>query len=131
MPAFRKPVAPNQDLLIVSDEKTLFEKIADRAIPAEFVHEDELCFAIRDVSPVAPTHILIIPRKPITGINVMDDEDASLVGHLFVTAKHIAEQEGLGSGYRLVFNVGSDANQTVPHLHLHLMGGRTFGWPPG
>ncbi|MEM6783705.1 MAG: histidine triad nucleotide-binding protein [Bacteroidota bacterium] len=108
---------------------TLFEKIIAREIPADFVHEDEQCVAFRDIHPAAPTHILVVPRTPISSIIDLEPDDAALVGHLFVVAKQVAEQQGLGTGYRLVFNVGEDGQQTVPHLHL--LGGRTFTWPPG
>jgi len=111
--------------------KTLFQKIADGEIPGDFVHQDELCIAIRDINPVAPTHILVIPRKPIVGISSMEDSDKELVGHLFKTARDIAKSEGLGDGFRLVFNDGKNGQQTVPHLHLHVLGGRTMTWPPG
>jgi histidine triad (HIT) family protein len=112
-------------------EKTLFQKIADREIPANLVHEDDRCFAFRDISPQAPTHILIVPRKVIPTLNDLTEEDAPLVGHLFVVAKELAEKEGLRGGYRTVFNCGPDASQTVFHIHLHLLGGRTMTWPPG
>ncbi|MEM8599680.1 MAG: histidine triad nucleotide-binding protein [Bacteroidota bacterium] len=110
---------------------TLFEKIIARELPADFVHEDDHCVAFRDIHPAAPTHILVVPRTPIPSITELEPDDAALVGHLFVVAKQIAEQHGLGTGYRLVFNVGEDGQQTVPHLHLHLLGGRTLMWPPG
>lgn len=110
---------------------TLFEKIIAREMPADFVHEDEHCVAIRDINPAAPTHVLVIPRQPIPSITDLAPDDAALVGHLFVVARQIAEDEGLDTGYRLVFNVGDDGQQTVPHLHLHLLGGRSFAWPPG
>ena len=112
-------------------EKTLFQRIADGEIPGSFVHEDEECFAIRDINPQAPTHILIIPRKPIPSNDNIEPEDAGLIGHLFLVAKTIAQSEGLSSGYRLVFNCGADGGQEVPHLHLHLLGGRRMTWPPG
>jgi len=111
--------------------KTLFEKIAEGEIPGDFVHQDELCFAIRDINPVAPTHVLIIPRKPIPGISSMSDEDTTLVGHLFKTARDLAKELALDQGFRLVFNDGENGQQTVPHLHLHLLGGRKMTWPPG
>lgn len=112
-------------------DKTLFERIADREIPADIVHEDARCLAFRDVNPQAPTHVLVVPRRPISGIESVEPGDADLVGHLFVVARRVAEQLGLTGGYRLVFNVGEDAGQSVPHLHLHLLGGRTLSWPPG
>ena len=112
-------------------EKTLFQKIADREIPADLVHEDDKCIAFRDINPVAPTHILIVPRKPIPTLNDLSSEYAALVGHLFLVAKDLAAKEGLAGGYRTVFNCGNDAGQTVYHIHLHLVGGRTMTWPPG
>jgi histidine triad (HIT) family protein len=112
-------------------EKTLFQRIEDGEIPGNFVHQDEKCFAIRDIRPVAPVHILIIPRKPIAGNHDVTPEDAPLVGHLFVVARALAESENLADGYRLVFNCGPDGGQEVPHLHLHLIGGRKMTWPPG
>ena len=121
-------------------EKTLFQKIADGEIPADFVHQDDRCVAFRDLHPAAPTHILVVPRTPIPSPASIEPEDAALVGHLFVVARRIAEQEGLApegdptagdGGYRLVFNCGAAAGQSVPHLHLHVLGGRTLSWPPG
>lgn len=112
-------------------EKTLFEKIADREIPADLVHEDDHCIAFRDINPQAPTHILIVPRKPIPTLDDLEIEDQKIVGHLFLVAKKLAAKEGLLSGYRTVFNCGEDAGQTVFHIHLHLLGGRTLAWPPG
>ncbi len=112
-------------------EKTLFQKIADREIPAQLVYEDALSFAFRDIHPQAPTHILIVPRKPIPSLDELEAGDESLVGHLFTVARILAEREGLKDGYRTVFNCGPAAGQTVFHLHLHLLGGRTLTWPPG
>ena len=112
-------------------EKTLFQKIADREIPADLVFEDDRCIAFRDINPQAPTHILIVPRKPIPTLDDLAEEDEALVGHLFLVAKQIAKQEGLDNGYRTVFNCGEEAGQTVFHIHLHLLGGRTLSWPPG
>ena len=112
-------------------EKTLFQKIIDREIPADIVFEDDRCVAFYDNNPQAPTHVLIVPRKPIRDVDALDEEDAPLVGHLFVVARQIAESEGLSGGYRTVFNVGDDAGQSVDHLHLHLLGGRALTWPPG
>lgn len=111
--------------------KTLFQKIADGEIPGDFVHQDEHCIAIRDINPVAPIHILVIPRKVILGISSMEDGDTELIGHLFKTARDLAKAEGLGEGFRLVFNDGKNGGQEVPHLHLHVIGGRTMNWPPG
>jgi histidine triad (HIT) family protein len=111
--------------------KTLFQKIADREIPAALVHEDEQCIAFRDINPQAPTHILIVPRRPIPSLNDLTEADTALVGHLFVVAKELAAKEGLKDGYRTVFNCGRDAGQSVDHIHLHLLGGRHLTWPPG
>lgn len=111
--------------------KTLFQKIADREIPATLVHEDDRCIAFRDIDPKAPTHLLVVPRKPIPSLDDLEEEDAALVGHLFVVARRLAEAEGLTGGYRTVFNCGPDAGQSVDHLHLHVLGGRALSWPPG
>jgi histidine triad (HIT) family protein len=112
-------------------EKTIFSKIIDREIPADIVFEDDLSLAFRDVNPQAPTHVLVIPKKEITNIASADDEDAVLLGHLMIAARRVAEQLDLGGGYRLVINSGADGGQTVDHLHVHLLGGRPLGWPPG
>jgi len=111
--------------------KTLFERIADKEIPADLLHEDEQCVVFRDIDPQAPVHFLVVPRKPIPSLDHLELEDQGLVGHLFLVAKQVAEKEGLTKGYRAVFNCGPDAFQTVPHLHLHVLGGRKLGWPPG
>lgn len=115
----------------MNEEKTIFQKIADREIPGEIVYEDEEIVAFRDVSPQAPTHVLIVPRKLIPTIDDIREEDADLVGRMFLAASTIAEQEGLDGGYRVVMNCGPDAQQSVFHIHLHLLGGRKMSWPPG
>jgi histidine triad (HIT) family protein len=112
-------------------EKTLFQKIMDGEIPADIVHEDDQCIAFRDINPQAPTHLLIVPRKPIPSLDDIADEDAPLIGHLFTVARDLADEEGLDTGYRTVFNCGADGGQSVDHLHLHLLGGRQLDWPPG
>jgi histidine triad (HIT) family protein len=112
-------------------EKTLFQKIMDREIDGEILYEDDECVVLRDINPQAPTHVLIVPRKPIPRLDDLTEEDEALVGHLFLVAKKIAADEGVTNGYRTVFNNGRDANQEVDHIHLHLLGGRTLGWPPG
>ncbi len=112
-------------------DKTLFEKIIDREIPADIVYEDAQCIAFRDINPQAPTHVLVVPRKPIPTLDDLTEEDAPLVGHLFLVAQRIAADEGLTGGYRTVFNCKADAQQTVFHIHLHVLGGRSFSWPPG
>lgn len=111
---------------------TLFEKIIAREIPADVVFEDDLCLAFRDISPVAPAHILVVPKRVIPRAAEALPSDEELLGHLLVTAARIAKTEGFaGSGYRLVINSGPDGGETVPHLHVHLLGGRTLAWPPG
>jgi len=113
-------------------DMTLFEKICAREIPAAIVHEDDLCVAFRDISPQAPLHVLIVPRKPVPRIGMAGADDRALLGHLLLTAAEIARSEGVAdSGYRLVINNGRDGGEAVPHLHLHLLGGRQLKWPPG
>ena len=113
-------------------EKTLFEKIRDREIPADIVHEDDHCLAFRDISPQAPVHILVVPKKPVPRIAAADNDDASLLGNLLIAAAAVARQQGIAeSGFRLVINNGRDGGETIPHLHVHLLGGRPLDWPPG
>ena len=113
-------------------EETIFSKIIRREIPADIVHEDDQCLAFRDIPPQAPTHILVIPKKVITGMQHAGVDDAVLLGHLLVTARKIAIAEGIASdGFRLVINAGDNGGQTVNHLHIHLLGGRPLRWPPG
>jgi len=109
---------------------TIFQKIIDKEIPADIVYEDEVALAFRDIQPQAPTHVLVIPRKPIANVAAMDAGDKELLGHLLWVAGEVARQEGL-EDYRLVTNNGEGAGQSVFHLHVHLLGGRTLGWPPG
>ncbi len=108
----------------------LFCKIARKEIPAKIVHGDETCVAFRDINPQAPTHILIVPRRHLEKVVDLSADDETMVGHLFTVAKELAAKERL-SDYRLVVNNGSGAGQSVWHLHLHLLGGRNFSWPPG
>src|SRR5215217_7728818 len=115
----------------MAEKKTLFQKIMDREKPGDILYEDARCVALRDINPQAPTHVLIVPRKPIPTLDDLTEEDASLVGHLFLVAQKVAAAEGLTKGYRTVFNNGSDARQPVEHIHLHLIGGRKMSWPPG
>lgn len=112
-------------------EDTVFGKIARGEAEANIVYEDDLCLAFRDLYPAAPTHILLIPRKPIPRLCDAAAEDQALLGHLMLTANKIAEQEGLGDKFRLVVNNGEGAGQSVFHLHLHIIGGRPLKWPPG
>ena len=112
--------------------KTIFEKIIAREIPADIVFEDDSVLAFRDVNPKAPTHILIVPKKPIARLSEAGAEDEALLGHLLFQARAVAAKLGLNqSGYRLVINNGRDGGETVPHLHCHILGGRGLAWPPG
>ncbi len=113
-------------------EKTIFGRILEGEIPAPRVWEDDFCIAIRDINPQAPTHVLVIPRKPIETIDDVNDEDKLLIGHLTWVATEIARKEGLAEkGYRLVWNCREAGGQEVYHIHLHLLGGRSMKWPPG
>lgn len=110
----------------------LFCKIINKTIPATIVHDDAQVVAFRDISPKAPTHILVIPKKHIATINDIDADDKPLIGHMMLVAKQLAAAEGLAEdGYRLVMNCNDDGGQTVFHIHLHLLGGRQMTWPPG
>jgi len=111
--------------------KTLFQKIADREIPAKLIHEDAVCVAFHDIAPQAPTHLLIVPRKPIPRVAVASAEDQATLGHLLLVAGQLSRQLGLAKGFRIVINNGPDGGETVPHLHVHLLGGRVLDWPPG
>ena len=111
--------------------KTLFEKIIDREIPADIIFEDELSIVIKDISPQAPTHLLIIPKKVIPKLSDSTADDQSILGHLMLVAGQIADQLGLDETFRLVVNNGAKACQSVFHLHLHLLSGRPLNWPPG
>jgi histidine triad (HIT) family protein len=111
--------------------ETIFAKIIRREIPAQIEHEDELCLAFHDVSPQAPTHILVIPKKQLPSLAEVTDAEIPLLGHLMRVATDIATKLNLVNGYRLVVNCGTDGGQTVNHLHIHLLGGRSLGWPPG
>jgi histidine triad (HIT) family protein len=112
--------------------KTLFEKIIAREIPAAIVYEDDLVLAIRDIHPQAPTHVLIVPKKLIPRLAEAQADDEKLLGHLLLKAAEVADKIGLKKGgYRLVINNGADGGETVPHLHVHILGGRHMAWPPG
>jgi histidine triad (HIT) family protein len=111
---------------------TIFEKIIARQIPAKIAHEDDLCIAIHDISPQAPVHVLLIPKKPIPRVGAATSADQATLGHLLLTAGNLAKKLGVSeSGYRLVINSGADGGETVPHLHVHLLGQRPLAWPPG
>jgi len=112
-------------------DKTIFARIIDREIPADIVYEDEFCLAFRDIHPQAPTHLIVIPKRPIRSVDDVAEADEPLVGHLFVAMRKAAAAAGLSKGYRVVTNCGRDAGQEVMHLHFHLLGGRAMGWPPG
>lgn len=112
--------------------KTIFEKIRDCEIPSDLIHRDALCFAFRDISPQAPVHILIVPNKLIPRIGAASADDQTTLGHLLLTAAKLASELGLAeTGYRIVINNGPHGGETVPHLHVHLLGGRPLTWPPG
>ncbi|KAG8197366.1 hypothetical protein JTE90_013492 [Oedothorax gibbosus] len=144
-PIFRKlPILISRSMSSASDEvskakvaaesasgPTIFSKILDKSIPADILYEDEKCMAFRDVMPQAPVHFLVIPRKPIPSLSKAASQDTELLGHLLQVAKDVAEKEQLENGYRLVINNGPDGAQSVYHLHVHILGGRQMGWPPG
>ena len=111
--------------------KTIFKKIIDREIPANIIYEDDECLAFRDVSPQAPAHVLVIPKKEIANLDALADSDGELVAHMYSVIRKLAKQLGLKGGYRVVVNNGPDGGQTVDHLHFHLLGGRPMKWPPG
>ncbi|KAJ8903402.1 hypothetical protein NDN08_004510 [Rhodosorus marinus] len=118
--------APTED-----PQDTIFGKIVRKEIPADIIYEDEKCLAFRDISPQAPTHVLVIPKKTISMLDRADETDAELLGHLLLTSKKVAEIDNLGNGYRVVINNGKEGCQSVYHLHLHVLGGRQLSWPPG
>jgi histidine triad (HIT) family protein len=111
--------------------KTLFEKIIARELPAAIVYEDEHCVAFKDIHPGAPVHVLLVPRKAIPRLCDATAEDQALLGHLMLTAAKIAQQQGCGDAFRLAVNNGAAVGQSVFHLHLHILGGRSMQWPPG
>ena len=111
-------------------EGTIFSKILKGDIPCDEVYSDERCLAFRDIQPQAPVHVLVIPRKPLESLRAADSTDSEFLGHLLLVAARVAKQEGLDD-FRTVINSGLQAGQTVFHLHLHVLAGRTFGWPPG
>ena len=110
---------------------TLFSGIIRREIPADIVYEDDLCLAFRDINPQAPTHVLLVPKEELAKLSDAEVRDQALLGHLLVTAPRVAQQLGIGAAFRLVINNGAEAGQSVFHLHLHILGGRPFRWPPG
>ncbi|MFT4639244.1 MAG: histidine triad (HIT) family protein [Verrucomicrobiales bacterium] len=113
---------------------TLFENIIAREIPADIVYEDDLCLAFRDISPQAPIHVLLIPKKPIPRVGEAVAEDQALLGHLLLKVGEVADQLGVKDtekGFRITINHGKDGGETVPHMHIHLLAGRPLAWPPG
>ncbi len=115
----------------MSTPKTLFQKIADREIPAKLIHEDAVCVAFHDIAPQAPTHVLVVPRKSIARVGEATAEDQATLGHLLLVAAQLSRQLNLAKGFRIVINNGPDGGESVPHLHVHLLGGRALSWPPG
>ena len=111
--------------------ETIFSKIIQRQIPADILFEDDRCLAFRDIHPQAPTHFLVIPKKPIPSLAAAEPQDLPLLGHLMAVAARVAAEQGLDTGYRVVTNIGQDGGQSVDHLHLHILGGRSLAWPPG
>jgi histidine triad (HIT) family protein len=115
----------------MDSEKTLFERIIAKEIPAKIEYDDEACIVIHDIDPQAPVHCLVIPKKVIPRLAEAKDADSALLGHLLLTAQKVAEKLDLQQGFRVVINNGADGGETVPHLHVHLLGGRSLTWPPG
>ncbi|XP_041355616.1 histidine triad nucleotide-binding protein 1-like [Gigantopelta aegis] len=116
---------------MASETDTIFGKILRKEIPTKFIYEDDLCVAFNDIEPQAPVHVIIIPKKTISRLATAEEADEQIMGRLVIVAKKLAAQLGLGDGYRLVLNDGPKGGQTVYHLHMHLLGGRQLGWPPG
>ena len=113
-------------------DDTVFDKILRGEIPADIVYEDDDCVAFRDISPQAPVHVLVIPRRRLSGVQAAEPGDAAVLGALLVAARRVAAQEGIeAAGFRCVINAGADGGQEVPYLHVHVLGGRPLGWPPG
>jgi histidine triad (HIT) family protein len=110
---------------------TLFERILSGEIPAEIVYQDDLSFVINDINPQAPVHCLVIPKKPVARVGEAGDEDKELLGHLLLVAARMARDLNLEKGYRIIINNGPNGGESVPHLHVHVVGGRQMAWPPG
>lgn len=111
--------------------ETLFTRIIQRKIPADIVFEDELCLAFRDINPQAPVHILVVPKTPLPRLVDAGLEDQTMLGHLLLAVNRIAAEQGIADAFRIVVNNGAAAGQSVFHLHVHILGGRSFTWPPG
>jgi histidine triad (HIT) family protein len=112
-------------------EKTIFQRIIDKEIPAKIIFEDDRCLAFHDVAPQAPVHFLVISKRPIASIATLEDGDAELIAHLWLVIRNLAKEQKLDRGYRVVVNCGRDGGQSVDHLHFHILGGRQMTWPPG
>jgi histidine triad (HIT) family protein len=112
-------------------EDTIFGRIIRKEIPADILYEDDQALAFRDVHPQAPVHVLVIPKRPIAALGQAKDSDRDLLGHLMIVARQVAEEAGIGDAFRVVVNSGEGAGQSVFHLHLHVLGGRSLAWPPG
>jgi histidine triad (HIT) family protein len=112
-------------------DKTIFQRIIDKEIPAKIIFEDDRCLAFHDVAPQAPTHVLVIPKQPIVSVATVADSDAGLIAHIWLVIRDLAKKLNLDGGYRVVVNCGRDGGQSVDHLHFHLLGGRAMKWPPG
>lgn len=110
---------------------SIYTRIINGELPSDKVYEDDLCVAIRDISPQAPSHILVIPREELPSMMEAEDRHKELLGHLLLVAAEVAKSEGLSKGYRLVINCKEDGCQSVDHLHIHVLGGRQMTWPPG
>ncbi|KAK3598514.1 hypothetical protein CHS0354_001054 [Potamilus streckersoni] len=110
---------------------TIFGKIIRKEIPCSLIYEDDQCIAFKDISPQAPIHFLVVPKKPIIKLDEVEAEDQQLLGHLFLVVKKVAREQGLDDGYRVTINNGRHGGQSVYHLHIHVMGGRQMEWPPG
>jgi histidine triad (HIT) family protein len=112
-------------------DKTIFQRIIDKEIPAKIIFEDDRCLAFHDIAAQAPVHVLVIPKRPIVSVATLEDDDVDLMGHMLLVIRDLARQLKLDQGYRVVVNCGPDGGQSVDHLHFHLLGGRKMAWPPG
>lgn len=112
-------------------QPTIFQRILAGEIPAKIAYRDDLAFVLHDINPQGPVHVLVIPKKPVPRLDAAGADDQALLGHLLLVAKRMAKELKLANGYRLVINNGPDGGESVPHLHVHLIGGRPLGWPPG
>tara|TARA_Y100000996_G_scaffold347827_1_gene286276 strand:+ start:1422 stop:1766 length:345 start_codon:yes stop_codon:yes gene_type:complete len=112
-------------------EKTLFEKIIDREIPSKIIYEDDFCIAIEDINPQAPVHVLLIPKKPIKKFSDFQKKDKDLIAHIFLKVNEVVKICNISKNFRININNGAEAGQEVFHLHIHILGGRKFSWPPG